>query len=84
MLDLGFAYQTHGTLPLAGGYLDQPGQLMRDINRTLVIVARKGEEAREIAETASEALQSSAKPDVPLPKIPKELLVASRPGKTAA
>lgn len=42
-----FALRNHGILPVAGGYLDQPAALMRDINQITAMFNEAFEEANK-------------------------------------
>jgi hypothetical protein len=73
ILDMALAWKQYGTLPVAGGYLDQPALIMSDMTAVLNAIAKREENNRELQEVTREFMGMSAHPDVPLPPIPKEL-----------
>lgn len=71
LLDMAFAWK-RGIPIVAGGYLDQPYQLMADMQTAVGMVKEReglGTERDEIASTFD-----TKHPDVPLPPVPKELI----------
>jgi hypothetical protein len=71
---MALAWKNHGVLPVAGGYLDQPATIMNDINTVLVEVKERADKTEEAAEVARAFAEQTTHPNIPLPKIPKELL----------
>ena len=71
------ALEFWGSLPLDGGYLNQPITLMRDVQVIRDIMKSRREEAASVMESVRAASQH-AKSDVPLPPVPEELLYANR------
>jgi len=69
-------YDKHNLPPVAGGLLDQPSVLWEDMKIARELLRDKKELAEDLEQTGTELMKTSAMPDVPMPKIPKELLDA--------
>jgi hypothetical protein len=63
---------------VAGGYLDQPYQLLMDVKVAIAAVSSYEREIRMQQQLQAEAQNKSTNPDIALPPIPEGLLHADK------
>lgn len=76
VLEAAHHYTAHNLPPVAGGLLDQPAALWDDMRIARELLREREEIAEDVEKSGVALMKTTSMPDVPLPRVPKELLDA--------